>query len=296
MRSLKDKISESFSKVSKQKAPSGEDHPVSAHYTDGQYIIVEIDRIAHNPQQPRKYFDQVSIEGLADSIREKGLMQPVVVSVNENREICLIAGERRLRACKLAGLAVIPAIVKLGDSGELAIIENLQRMDLNPIDEAEALWKLKEAHGYSHEKLAAIAGKARSTITEMLGLTRLPESVKEECRQSDRFPARLLIEISKLGSEQEMLELFEMVKNAGLKSEDVRRETRGKTEGGAGGGSGTSSVKGPVSLIKKFRTFHDYVGRIEPETYDPEGRDELIKELKELSRVIKDTLKRFSSH
>jgi len=142
-----------------------------------------IDEISPNKLQPRKYFDDEKLEELVQSIRENGVLQPVVVQKGKNNGYELIVGERRWRASKKAGLKKIPAVIREvsdAESLELAIIENIHRQDLNPIEEAEAYSRLANDFGLTQEKLAKRVGKNRTSVTNTLRLLKLPQSVKEE--------------------------------------------------------------------------------------------------------------------
>jgi ParB family chromosome partitioning protein len=165
---------------------------------------------------------------LSSSIKEKGVLQPIVIRKTNEDEIFLVAGERRLKAAKMAGLEKIPAVLTSGNPAEIALIENLQREDLTPIETAEALKRMIDEYGYTHEKLASVIGKARSTVTEMLSLIRLPEEIKEASRHEEGFPRRLLTEVAKQDTPEKMIELFEQVKEYKLKSDQVREVTRKK--------------------------------------------------------------------
>ncbi len=144
---------------------------------------VDVDLIDPNPYQPRKHFDKDRLEELAESIREHGLLQPVVVISHEDRYI-LVAGERRLRAHKLAGIDTIKVIVadlELDNlrMRELALIENIQRENLNPIELANSYQELIDVHNITHEELSKIVHKSRSQITNTLRLLNLPEYAQE---------------------------------------------------------------------------------------------------------------------
>lgn len=142
-----------------------------------------IDEISPNKLQPRKYFDDEKLEELVQSIRENGVLQPVVVQKGKNNGYELIVGERRWRASKKAGLKKIPAVIREvsdTESLELAIIENIHRQDLNPIEEADAYSRLANEFGLTQEKLGKRLGKSRTSITNTLRLLKLPVSVKEE--------------------------------------------------------------------------------------------------------------------
>jgi ParB family chromosome partitioning protein len=143
---------------------------------------VPLAAIAPNPHQPRSSFDQAALEELAESIKMHGVLQPPVVLQLPSGDYQLIAGERRVRAAKLAGLQTIPVVVKdvsPQDQLELALIENIQRADLDPIEEARAYAMLESQFNMTHGQIAQRIGKSRSTVSELLGLLRLPSEVQE---------------------------------------------------------------------------------------------------------------------
>jgi ParB family chromosome partitioning protein len=155
--------------------------------TADQLREIDIDRIIPNTQQPRKQFDEDALDELAASIREHGVIQPVVVSALDDGFFQLIAGERRWRASQRAGLLRVPAVVReVGehDSLELALIENLQREDLNPMEEAYAYERLISDFGLTQEEVARRVGKNRATIANMLRLLRLPSEVQQWLREN----------------------------------------------------------------------------------------------------------------
>lgn len=143
---------------------------------------LNINEITPNKEQPRKTFDEAALEELADSIRQHGVLQPLLVRPLTSGGYQLVAGERRWRASRLAELKEVPVIIKeLSDTEamEIAIIENLQREDLNPIEEAEGLQALIDKCGYTQEQVATSVGKSRPAITNALRLLKLPEEVRE---------------------------------------------------------------------------------------------------------------------
>jgi ParB family chromosome partitioning protein len=166
---------------------------------------IDIDRIVPNVQQPRKHFNEEALNELADSIRAHGLIQPIVVQPLPDSFYQLIAGERRWRAAQRAGLMRLPAIVRERDedsSLEIALIENLQREDLNPIEEAQAYEKLIVELGLTQEEVARRVGKSRVTVTNMLRLLRLPPEVQQWIGE-DRLTtghAKALLSLSDLSS------------------------------------------------------------------------------------------------
>src|SRR5216683_3310182 len=143
---------------------------------------VPVEAIRPNPWQPRTHFDEHELEELAQSIREHGVLQPVLVSQQPDGSFQLITGERRWRAVQLAGLATVPAMVKEATpqaSLEMALVENIQRRDLNPLEEAHAFRQLLDEHGLTQEQLGQRIGKSRVAITNTLRLLHLSEPVRE---------------------------------------------------------------------------------------------------------------------
>ncbi len=152
-----------------------------------RFFMCDIEKISANPNQPRSHFDAEKLQQLADSIREKGVIQPLLVTQGNDNRYVLIAGERRLRAAKLAGREEVPVVVmdkgSDNESLELALIENIQRHDLNPIEEAVAYGRLMEEFHLTQEEVAKKVGRQRSTITNVLRLLQLPQSLQDDVVQ-----------------------------------------------------------------------------------------------------------------
>lgn len=149
--------------------------------TDTGFEMVSVDEISPNPAQPRTRFDDETLEELAASLKEVGVLQPIVVTRGESGYV-LIAGERRWRAARRAGLRVIPAVLResAGDSTLVeALVENVQRQDLTPLEEAHAYQQLLENYGMNQEQVASRVGKSRPTISNTLRLLQLPDDVQE---------------------------------------------------------------------------------------------------------------------
>jgi ParB family chromosome partitioning protein len=145
-------------------------------------IFLPLDKITANPNQPRKHFDEASLQELAASIREHGVIQPIIVEADENGSYVIVAGERRSRAAKIAGLTEIPALIRdYSDEKrmEVALIENVQRADLNPVEEAQAYRNLMDFTGLSQDEVAAKVGKNRSTVANALRLLKLPVKMQD---------------------------------------------------------------------------------------------------------------------
>jgi ParB family chromosome partitioning protein len=144
-------------------------------------VRIPLEKLKANPNQPRKVFDEASLHELADSIREHGIIQPIIVEETADGNYIIVAGERRSRAARLAGLREVPAIIRnYSDERrlEVALIENVQRSDLNPIEEAQAYKRLMELTGLSQDEVAARVGKNRSTVANALRLLKLPEDMQ----------------------------------------------------------------------------------------------------------------------
>lgn len=143
-------------------------------------IEIKVNRIEPNSAQPRKQFDEEQLKKLSDSIKEHGVLQPIIVVPSENGFYKIIAGERRWRAAKMCGLQTVPAIIKNyegREAAEIAMIENLQREDLNPIEEAQGYKNLIEQYGVTQERVGELIGKSRSAIANSIRLLSLPENI-----------------------------------------------------------------------------------------------------------------------
>lgn len=213
--------------------PSLEDdngEPIIAEdYIEGNLYNLPISTIFPNPNQPRIFFDEGKLTELANSIKAKGVLQPIIITKNKDdnieAEFMLVAGERRYRASLEADLKNIPAIFTSGNPEEIALIENLLRDDLKPIEEAEAYKRIIDSHGYTHEQLGDVVGKARTTISEILILNQLPKTVKQQSMTTDT-PKNVLLEIAKRKDPEEMERLYDRVKNENLTVKKIRQLTR----------------------------------------------------------------------
>jgi ParB family chromosome partitioning protein len=168
-------------------------------------IEIELTKLRPNPDQPRKRFNEETIKELAASIEQHGLIQPIsVVPDPESQDgFVIVAGERRYRAHQHLEKLTITAIITKGNSDEIALIENIQREDLSPMDQAEGLAGMMERHGYKQEELAKVVGKSRPTVTELLSLNSLPEEIKQECRAFD-VPKNFLVQIVRSKPEEQL--------------------------------------------------------------------------------------------
>lgn len=187
-------------------------------------LAIPLDSCRPNPDQPRKSFNPSSLKELADSIAEHGLLQPITVKRDPRNKggFVIVAGERRFRAFELLGKETIPAIVTSGKADEIALIENLQREALTPIEEAEALLRLKEKYNYTQEELAKSIGKARSTVTNLLKLNSLPKSIRQEGSMSNIATRSFLMELARVDDPKKQLALWKEAKERGVTVRQAR--------------------------------------------------------------------------
>jgi len=220
-----------------------------------EIVELSLSAIELDPNQPRQAVDEKKLEELALSIREHGLLQPITVRRKPGGEgYVVVAGERRFRAHKLLGRERIEAIITKIDEGrayEVALIENLQREDLTPLEEAAGYARLMEQFGYTQEDVAEKVGKARTTVTSILTLNRLPERIKTEGATSDKASKSLLIEVARLASEEEQLAFWEQIK-AGETVRSARERKQGKAPQPAGMRARKSEVAKTLSFGRSF--------------------------------------------
>lgn len=204
---------------------------------DRDFFLCAIDAIAPNPHQPRKRMDDTALAGLADSIREKGVLLPLVVRQTKEESFEIIAGERRWRAAKLAGLDEVPVLVKDVsplDQLEMALVENIQRQDLNPLEEAEAYLRLVKEFNLTQEEVAKRVGKERSTVANALRINQLPDFAKEDLASGmlTMGHARVLLSLADEGS---MREARDQIMEQGLnvrQAEELVRQKKNKPVAG----------------------------------------------------------------
>lgn len=198
----------------------------------GQRTVVSavpVDRIAPNPAQPRRHFEEGALAELAASIGKHGLLQPIIVChTDTGGQYQIMAGERRFRACKMAGLDVVPVLVRDGDPIEIAMIENLQREDLSPLEEAEGLQALISQFQYTHEVLAELIGKSRPYVSNTLALCRLPQHIKEEYHQAPVVSREILISVSRAESPERQEMLWRLAKMRHLSVRSFRSAKSGE--------------------------------------------------------------------
>ncbi|MCL1979491.1 MAG: ParB/RepB/Spo0J family partition protein [Proteobacteria bacterium] len=262
---------------------------------DDRFFMCDIEKISANPQQPRSHFDAEKLQQLADSIREKGVIQPLLVSRSNGNRYVLIAGERRLRAAKLAGRDEVPVVVmdqaSDRESLELALIENIQRHDLNPIEEALAYRRLMEEFHLTQEDVARKVGRQRSTITNVLRLLQLPDLVQQDVVSGaiSEGHARVLLRLK--DQPERLREVRDRIVQQGLSVRAAERLCAARPAELAAGKSETSQSEGELSpsycaaLVNQLTNqLHTKVrivqqggrGRLEIEYFSSDDLDRLI--------------------
>lgn len=193
-----------------------------------KFLNLKIDKIVTNSNQPRKYFDNGKMSELKDSIKNSGLLQPITVRKISNGKYEIVAGERRYRACRELGMESIPVIeMNVGDARgyELSVLENIQRENLNPIEEAESYLMLMEVYGYTQEKLSEKLGKTRSSVSNKMRILKLPASVKEMVKKGEISygHARTLLSLS---DEKKIEEAAKEIINKGYSVRETERRVK----------------------------------------------------------------------
>ena len=189
--------------------------------------MIPLSLIEPNAEQPRTSLG--NIEELAVSIREKGVLEPILVRATGPNHYQIISGERRYRAAMLAGLDEIPAIeldVDDQETLEIALIENIQRKDLTPFEEAEGLLLLQQKFGYTHDRISQVIGKSRSTVTETLLINDIPDRIRAMAREAGISNKSILVQIARAGNEKAMEQALRRLAAGDLSREQLRKETR----------------------------------------------------------------------
>ncbi|MFA6170946.1 MAG: ParB/RepB/Spo0J family partition protein [Patescibacteria group bacterium] len=229
---------------------------VSSDFDRDKVLHLAPEKISVNPQQPRKDFNEKQLQELMESISQYGIIQPLVITRAGNKYE-LIAGERRLRAARALGLKEVPAIVREAgeqEKLELALIENIQREDLNPIELALSYRKLIDEFNITHEELGRRIGKSRPVISNTLRFLGLPEKIQEAITKGD-LNSRHAIALAGLDSPAKQMALFERIMKEGLNTVDVFKEVQTKF-----GGSKESRIKADPRDQKREEVLQKYFG------------------------------------
>ncbi|HVN08099.1 MAG TPA: ParB/RepB/Spo0J family partition protein [Patescibacteria group bacterium] len=190
--------------------------------------MLPIDKVQPNPEQPRKTLGD--LRELTESIREKGVLEPLLVRFNARENLYyIISGERRFHAARAAGLREVPCIEKVADDAEsleIALIENLQRKDLTPFEEAEGLARLAQQFDLTHDEIARKIGRSRVGVTETLTLCAITPPVRKKCLERGILSKSLLLQVARQPNEKKMLEMVDRIARGGLTRDEARAERR----------------------------------------------------------------------
>jgi ParB family chromosome partitioning protein len=244
-------------------------------------FLVELSKITPNPDQPRKTFNEDSLRELANNIQEYGQIQPIVLKLGNSEDTYILAaGERRYRAHQLLGKTHIYAVLTDGSVDEIALIENIQREDLPPLELAESLARLMEKRSWNQPKLAETIGKKRTTVNELLRLNQLPEEIKDRCRtfDTDTISKSLLLQIARLDDPQQQLDVWERAMKGVITTVQHARDHRQTRS------SEPSSPTAPV--LKSAKAFVKRLGAVVPQDLNEDDRYQLV----ELKKQINDLL------
>ncbi|MCX7745463.1 MAG: ParB/RepB/Spo0J family partition protein [Clostridia bacterium] len=244
-------------------------------YENRKLYELDLSTLQPDPNQPRKYFSEEALEELANSIKEHGILQPILFRVNGNGQNIVIAGERRFRAAQKAGLIAIPAIYMNGKSAEISLVENILRQDLTVIEEAEALKRMQDVFRYTHDDLSRVLGMSRTMVTEILSINNLPDEVKDDCRHDTKCSKSKLIEIAREKSPKKMLSLYQKVKTLNLSRDELKKLAKGRKK-----------QEGDPLIIKAVQALTKKLEKPGLEM-EPEKMEGLKAELEKLSTAIK---------
>jgi ParB family chromosome partitioning protein len=192
-------------------------------YKKGKLYDLPINDLKPDPNQPWKSIDPQGQEEMNASVKTYGIIQPILFRV-DSPYLITVAGERRFKAAQQVGLATVPGICVEGNASEIALVENLLRQDLTAIEEAEALQRLKEEQQYTDEQLSGVIGKARTTISDIMLINRLPPEIRDECRGDRKISKNVLIEIARKKQVRGMQTAYEKYK------EKVKKAAEGRTK------------------------------------------------------------------
>lgn len=264
-------------------------------------VFLPVDEIHPDSNQPRKIFPDESLHELADSIRNNGLISPIIVRPNGNG-YSIVAGERRYRASKLAGHQRVFCIVKNVSEAEafkLGLIENLHREDLNPIDEAAGYQKLLDEYGWTHERLAQEFKRSRTYVSKILTINKVPEAICDKCATS-HIDKNTIIEIAKAPSSETMEKLVDKVVRHNLSVRDVKEEVKSIKEGSQPKekGRGHPVDNSPVSALRKETLAYDKKilknATLNPVQFSWEERARLIQAMRSMIEHANGFIESFS--
>lgn len=251
---------------------------------------ITIERVKPSPNQPRRHFD--GIAELVISVQEKGILEPLLVRAMEDGTFEIIAGERRYRAALEAGLSRIPCIeLDVDDRGclEISLVENIQRRNLTPFEEADAIAQMRDRFNFKHDQIARMLGRSRTSITEILSLASIPEDIRTLCHQAGISSKSTLLQLARMADEDDMRRMLAAVRSGEVSTrDDARRMARedGAQERG-GERSGSTEHRPGGFIFKVRRPDQKFSMTIRFPQREDVPRDELIKTLQEIIKELR---------
>lgn len=255
-------------------------------YAPNQLHQVPLAVLQPDPRQPRKHMDPVALDELTASIKQMGIIEPIVCRQDPATGlIYTVAGERRCAAARKAGFTDVPAVFIEGDNyAEIALVENLLRQDLNPVEEAEALQRLMDDHAYQQEQLATIIGKSQSTISQSLSLNKLPKEIRDTCRQDPAVPKNVLVEIARKKQERSMLTEFK-------KYRDQQAKAVAKENADAAAPAQRKRTK-TEAIVNGIGITASKIGGLEFPDFSKEDRTSIIDAMNSLKETLDEAIPR----
>ena len=257
-------------------------------YDKNRLYMVPLAEIQADPGQPRQFMEPVALQELTASMTQMGIIQPVVCRQDPATSLVYcVAGTRRCAAAGLAGLAEVPAIFIDGSNrAEVALVENLQRQNLNPVEEAEALQSLMDDHAYPQEQLATAIGKSQASISRFLSINRLPKEIRDKCRQDPTVPKTVLFEIARKKQERSMLTEFR-------KYQDVRAKIAAKEVAKAMRPPPRRRKRTPVeALVNSIGNLANKIGALEFPDHSAENRAAIIDAMNSMKDALDEAIAR----
>jgi ParB family chromosome partitioning protein len=253
-----------------------------ADYTKGRIYKLDLAALQPDPAQARKYIDPGSLSELTSSIGKYGVLQPILFRQDEAGALIIVAGERRVAACKAAGLTTIPGIFVTGNHREISLVENLLRENLTPVEEAEALDAIMKEQGYNQSQLSEMIGKSQPIISQTLSINKIPEDLRYQIRSNPNIPKTFLIDVAKLKTEQAMRTKFTKYIDKGQKAA-IRAQTR------------PVRVSKAVALTNRMDSLHGELVNLAWQDWTDVEKEDLVNRLQDLRRRADDLLQQMDA-
>jgi ParB family transcriptional regulator, chromosome partitioning protein len=244
-------------------------------YKKGKIYEIPLDQLIRDTNQPRKHFDLLELEALKNSIDDKGLLYPIIFRVDENDSNVIVSGERRFKACQALGKEKIPAMLVDSEKyDEVAVIDNIQRVDLHPVDEAEALFNLKNKYTYTEKEIGNIIGKAFNTVNEIITLTKLSQEIRDDARTRKDLSRSALLKIARMKKTAAQKKAYDvLVASLSAPKKEIKRARLSTTK------KTITSTDNTLKCIKELNL--DTLG---------DDRDSVVAKLQELLLEIQNKL------